>query len=151
MTNHLGETFQSECKEFHSTETALLRVHNDILCSLDQNKSVILLLLDLSAAFDTVDHAILISRLSNRFGVKGTALTWFKSYLTSRQQFVNVEGGACHQGDCCCVGCVRGLYWAHCCTLSILRRLLISSRTMTYYTICTLVTRTWHLRKKWCV
>ena len=93
MTNHLDETFQSAYKEFHSTETALLRVHNDILCSLDQNKSVILLLLDLSAAFDTVDYAILISRLSNRFGVKGTALAWFKSYLTSRQQFVNAEGG----------------------------------------------------------
>ena len=40
-----------------------------------------------------MDHAKLISRLSNRFGVKGTALAWFKSYLTSRQQFVNVEGG----------------------------------------------------------
>ena len=92
MTNHLDETFQSAYKEFHSTETALLRVHNDILCSLDQNKSVILLLLDLSAAFDTVDHAILISRLSSRFGVKGTALAWFKCYLASRQQFVNVEG-----------------------------------------------------------
>ena len=60
---------------------------------MDQNKSAILLLLDLSAAFDTVNHAILISRLSNRFGVKGTALAWFKSYLTSRQQFVNVEEG----------------------------------------------------------
>ena len=93
LTKHLDETFQSAYKEFHSTETALLRVHNDILCSLDQNKSVILLLLDLSAAFDTVDHAILISRLLNRFGVKGTALVWFKSNLTSRQQFVNVEDG----------------------------------------------------------
>ena len=93
MTNNLDETFQSAYKEFHSTETALLRVHNDILCSLDQNKSVILLLLDLSAAFDTVDYAILISRLSSRFGVKGTALAWFKSYLTSRQQFVDVEEG----------------------------------------------------------
>ena len=93
MTNHLDETFQSAYKEFHSTETALLRVHNDILCSLDQNKSVILLLLDLSAAFDTVNHAILISRLSNRFGVKGTALAWCKSYLTSRQKLVNVEEG----------------------------------------------------------
>ena len=93
MTNHLDETFESAYKEFHSTEIALLRVHNDILCSLDQNKSVILLLLDLSAALDTVDHAILISRLSNRFGVKGTVLAWFKSYLTSRQQFVNVEEG----------------------------------------------------------
>ena len=93
MTNHLDEKFQSAYKEFHSTETGLLRVHNDILCSLDQNKSVILLLLDLSAAFETVDHAILISRLSNRFGEKGTALAWFKSYLTSRQQFVKVEEG----------------------------------------------------------
>lgn len=93
MTNHLDETFQSAYKEFHSTETALLRVQNDILCALDQNKSVILLLLDLSAAFDTVDHAILVSRLSNRFGVKGTVLAWFKSYLTSRKQFVKVEEG----------------------------------------------------------
>ena len=51
MTNHLDETFQSAYKEFHSTETALLRVQNHILCSSDQNKSVILLLLDLAAAF----------------------------------------------------------------------------------------------------
>ena len=85
MTNQLNETFQSTHK------TALLRVQNDILCSLDENKSVILLLLDLSAAFDTVDHAILIPRLWNRFGVKETAFAWFKSYLTSRQQFVKVE------------------------------------------------------------
>ncbi|KAL9977313.1 hypothetical protein ACROYT_G014703 [Oculina patagonica] len=53
---------------------------------------------DLSAAFDTVDHAILISRLSNRFGVKGTALAWFKSYLTSRKQFVKVEEGLSSNG-----------------------------------------------------
>ena len=77
MTNHLDETFQSAYKEFHSTETALLRVQNHILCSLDHNKTIILLLLDLSAAFDTEDHAILISRLSNRFGVNGTVLAWF--------------------------------------------------------------------------
>ena len=64
------------------------------MCSLDQNKSVILLSLNLSAALDTVDHATLIyRRLSNRFGMKGTALAWFKSYLASRQQFVNVEEG----------------------------------------------------------
>lgn len=59
--------------------------------ALDQNKPVILLLLDLSVAFDTVHRAILISRLSNRFGVKGTALAWFMSYLTSSKQFVKVE------------------------------------------------------------
>ena len=68
-----------------------LRVQNDILCAIDNNESVILLLLDLSAAFDTVDHSILLSRLHDRFGVKGTAAAWFESYLTSRAQFVRVN------------------------------------------------------------
>ena len=53
---------------------------------------MILLLLDLSAAFDTVDHCILLSRLSSRFGIGGTALEWFRSYLSDRTQFVNVNG-----------------------------------------------------------
>ena len=93
-SNHLVESLQSAytCKHFHSTETALVKVQNDILRAVDKNKSVILLLLDLSAAFDTVDHSILLSKLSHRFGIKETALTWFKSHLTSRKQFVQVEG-----------------------------------------------------------
>ena len=53
---------------------------------------MILLLLDLSAAFDTVDHSFLLSRLSNRFRIGGTALEWFRSYLSNRTQFVNVNG-----------------------------------------------------------
>ena len=89
LRHHLDETFQSAYKAFHSTETALVRVHNDILTAIDNNNTVILLLLDLSAAFDTVDHSILLSRLSCRFGIKGTVLAWLKSYLTSRKQFVN--------------------------------------------------------------
>ena len=72
---HLHETFQFAYKAFRSTETALVRVHNDILTAFDNNNSVILLLLDLSAAFDTLDHSILLSRLSGRFGIKGTVLT----------------------------------------------------------------------------
>lgn len=52
----------------------------------------LLLLLNSSAAFDTVDHTILLSRLRDRFGVNGTALAWFESYLTSRKQFVQVSG-----------------------------------------------------------
>ena len=89
--HHLDEMFQSAYKVSHSTETALLKEQNYILRAVDDNKSVILLLLDLSAAFDTVDHSILLSRLSHRFGVRGNALAWFESYLTSRKQFVQVE------------------------------------------------------------
>ena len=61
MAHHLDETFQSAYKNFHSTETALVRVQSDILCAIDNNESVILILLDLSATFDTVDHLILLS------------------------------------------------------------------------------------------
>ena len=56
------------------------------------NRSVLLLLLDLSAAFDTVDHSTLLLRLRTRFGVKGSALAWFESYLASRKYYVQVEG-----------------------------------------------------------
>ena len=90
LTNHLDEPFQLAYKAFHSTETALVKVQNDILQAIDQRQSVILLLLDLSAAFDTVDHSTLLSRLSTSFGIKGTVLAWFQSYLTSRQQYVRV-------------------------------------------------------------
>ena len=72
LTNHLDEPFQSAYKAFHSTETALVKVQNDILQAIDQRQSVILLLLNLSAAFDTVDHSTLLSRLSTSFGIKGT-------------------------------------------------------------------------------
>ena len=57
MAHHLDEMFQFAYNNFHSTETALVRVQNDILCAIDNNESVILLLLDLSAAFDTVNHS----------------------------------------------------------------------------------------------
>ena len=90
--NDLGETFKSAYKRNHSTETALLRVHNDIAMAIDQHNSVILVLLDLSVAFDTVDHDILLSRLSNRFGITGTVLEWFRSYLSDRTHFVQVNG-----------------------------------------------------------
>lgn len=60
------EKFQSGYRQLHSTETALLRVSNDIIMASDAGKSTILVLLDLSAAFDTVDHHILIDRLRDR-------------------------------------------------------------------------------------
>ncbi len=93
-TNGLKERLQSAYSQFHSTETALTRVHNDILMAMDSQKVVILTLLDLSAAFDTVDHSILLARLERRFGVKGTVLNWFRSYLSNRTQSVTLPGGA---------------------------------------------------------
>lgn len=85
------EKFQSAYIHFHSTETALLRVHNDILSSLNEKKMVALVLLDLSAAFDTLNHNILLKRLSTRFGIKDRALRWTQSYLKDRTQ--RVTGG----------------------------------------------------------
>ena len=79
--NGLDETLQSAYKKQHSCEAALLRVQNDIMMALDSRKCVILLLLDLSAAFDAVDHEILLRRLHFKFGIKGKAHAWLRSYL----------------------------------------------------------------------
>ena len=92
VNNDLQEPLQSAYKPGHSTETALLKVQKDILCRLDKKSCVILLLLDMSAAFDTVGHQILLTRLSSRFGIKRKALAWFTSYLENRSQFV--RGGS---------------------------------------------------------
>ena len=71
--NELNEVFQSPYKRYHSTETALIRIQNDILRSIDDSGCVMFLLLDMSAAFDTVDHSILLSRLSTSFGINSKA------------------------------------------------------------------------------
>ena len=91
-SNGLDEILQFACKQFHSTETALVKVFNDIFLDVDRNRTVILLLLDLSAAFDTVDHTILTDRLANRFSLCDLALAWFKSYLSNRTNFVSIRG-----------------------------------------------------------
>ena len=84
--NQLHEPMQSAYRACHSTETALVRVQSDILRTFDQGGAAILVLLDLSAAFDTIDHSILLSRMESVLGVKGSALQWFKSYLLGRKQ-----------------------------------------------------------------
>ena len=89
--NDLIEKFQSAYKSGHSTETALLRVTNDILCSVDTGSVAMLTMLDLSAAFDTLDHQILLERLFSSFGICDTALNWFKSYLENRHQKVKIN------------------------------------------------------------
>ena len=92
-TNKLNPPLQSAYRKHHSTETALLRVLDGILMSLDHRQDVVLVMLDLSAAFDTLDHEILISRLGSYFGLSDTVLHWFSSYLmtgTRRRGHVDV-------------------------------------------------------------
>ena len=93
VTNELNEPLQSAYRPCHSTETALVKVFNDILCSIDcPNSAAFVAMLDLSAAFDTVDHNILIRRLETTFGINGSALEWFRSYLRDRSMKVCVNG-----------------------------------------------------------
>ena len=114
--NCLLEEFQSAYKIAHSTETALLKIQSDFLMSLDNGKAVVLAFLDMSAAFDTVNHKILLSRLSESFGIKGMALKWFNSYLTNRKQFVAINNAVSSVWDQClkdrclvrfCMSCIR--------------------------------------------
>ena len=78
-------------KLYHCTEIAPLKVHNDILMNMDSQRLTLLVLLDQSAAFDTVDHDVLLNRLSTSFGVRGSALHWFPSYLSNRSQSVSFD------------------------------------------------------------
>lgn len=107
---NLLPTCQSGFRPYHSTETAISKIHSDVLLQLDNRKCVVLVLLDLSAAFDTIDHHLLLDSLTRQFGVEGTVLDWFKSYLLHRQQIVMINNVRSKpfpvsfgvpQGSCC--------------------------------------------------
>ena len=92
MKKHkLDDKKQSAYKKFYSTETLLTKIHNDIMLGMSKGEVMILVLLDLSAAFDTIDHKILIRRLQNRYGINGNALGWFESYISERSQAVSIN------------------------------------------------------------
>ncbi|XP_072018281.1 uncharacterized protein [Amphiura filiformis] len=94
--NNLIELYQSAYVSNRSTETALLKVQSDILNAVDRREVVFLVMLDLSAAFDTIDHVLLLQHLESNFGISGKALQWMRSYLESRVYQVQIDGVYSH-------------------------------------------------------
>ena len=86
FSNNLFPDLQSAYRHKHSIESELLKVTNDILLNMNDQRVTLLLLLDLSVAFDTVDHDTLLHRLQFTFGINGKVLSWFSSYLSGRSQ-----------------------------------------------------------------
>lgn len=91
LVNGLFPKLQSAYRQHHSTETALLKV-NDLLMAMDKGQVTLLVLLDLSSAFDTVKHEILLERLRSTIGLPGKVLSWFESYFKGRWQKVSIDG-----------------------------------------------------------
>ena len=92
--NSVFNTYQCAYRPMHSCETALVYIQDDTLLSLDNKKSVILVLLDLSAAFSTIDHHLLIDQL-HRIGMHGNAICWLKSSLSQRTLAVYLTMSFC--------------------------------------------------------
>ena len=107
LLNHLNQNsyldkYQSAYRPGFSTETALLKVINDSLISLNSGNLVLLILLDLSAAFDTINHKLLLDKLQSASGIKDSALQWFSSYLSNRTQTVLVGSSFSSETDLVC-------------------------------------------------
>src|SRR6218665_2224432 len=83
-SNSLLNLHQSGFTKHHSTGTLLVSLYKKVVSAVSHQQVSCLCLLDISAAFDTIDHSIFLQRLSSWFGVSGTALLWFQSYLSTR-------------------------------------------------------------------
>ena len=98
-TNNLLSKYQPGFRPFHSTLCALLEATTEWFLNLDQGQLNSIVFLDLAKAFDTVDHDILLSKLSN-YGIKGTSLKWFESYLHDREQQSHINGSSSRKTTC---------------------------------------------------
>ena len=113
-SNNLLKPHQSAYCKHHSTEIALLYIHDHLIYAIGPQK--LSCLLDLSAAFDTIDHDILITRLSSWFGIHGSILNWFKSYLSSRTFRIKCDNYFSSSCACLC-GAPTALSLVHYCSL----------------------------------
>lgn len=91
MSTSLLKPFQYGFHFQHSSETALLKATTDLLLSADSGHFSILILLDLTSAFDTINHSILLCCLESSLNITVTALSWLKSFFTNRQQFIHIQ------------------------------------------------------------
>ena len=93
---------QSAYRHYHSTEVALLKGKNDLLMAMDKGQVTLLVLLELSSAFDTVDHEILLERLRSTVGFREKVFSWFESYFEGRSQQVSFNGTLSKPFDLMC-------------------------------------------------
>ena len=87
LLTHCLLLFNLAYRIFYSTETTLLKIHNDLILVMDHGEVTSLILFDLSAAFDTLDHSILLIHLQNWFGLDGLSLDWFSSHLSLHSRY----------------------------------------------------------------
>jgi len=93
VVNEIYPDLQLSYRQHHSTETALLKIMSDALLKMNFQHVTLMVLLDLSMAFDTVDHNnILLEQLRRDVGIRGKVLDWFSSYLMNRSQQVSIDG-----------------------------------------------------------
>ena len=96
----LVSEYQSAYRRGHSTETALLKIIDDIHSAMESRSGVVLLALDISAAFDTINHEILLKRLECDFGITSVALDWIRSYISDRECYVAVSSNVSDSWKC---------------------------------------------------
>ena len=97
VVNEIYPDLQWSYRQYHSTETVLLKVMNDVLLKMNLQHVTLMVLLDRSAVFDTFDHNTLLERLRRDVGRRGKALDWFSSYLSNRSQQVSIDGSPSRQ------------------------------------------------------
>ena len=95
--NDLHSVYQSAYRPKHSCETVLLKLTNDIQVSMNKGQMTALVLLDLSAAFDTIDQKLLLERVEQDYGISGNVLAWLKSYLNERTFSVVIKDSSSKQ------------------------------------------------------
>ena len=134
-SHDLWNTFLSAYRPYHSTETGLLIVANDVFASLIKGNISILALLDISSAFDTIDHSILVHRLHTDFGFTDIVLQWSSSYLMDHTHYVSLFN------HCSVLNFVYSWFsswpYTYSCILSLCQLLFIHTLSRTFHSLMT--------------